>query len=260
MPWNSDKYNEFKVERYKPFFDLVSHLKDKPKMEVLDLGCGTGELTKYLADRLSNATILGIDNSAEMLAKAPTQANVQFKEISIEEQLKDDRSWDLIFANASLQWIDAHEELFKQIISRLKAGGQLAIQMPSQGENILNKILFKLVQEEPYSTALNYWKRASPLLSIDEYAKLLFDLGGQDLVIYQKMYPVIANSTDDLFEFISGSALVPYFERMAEPVKQQFSTAFKREYRFIFQKFQLFMRLKGSSFMRFSSMRLENKT
>jgi trans-aconitate 2-methyltransferase len=65
-------------------------------------------------------------------------------------------------------------------------------------------------------------------LSIDEYANLLFTHGGQDLVIYQKMYPIIAKASDDLFEFISGSALVPYFERMAEPVKQQFSAEFKK--------------------------------
>ena len=60
MPWNPDKYNEFKTERYKPFFDLVSHIKDKPNLKVLDLGCGTGELTKFLADKLTHPTVLGI--------------------------------------------------------------------------------------------------------------------------------------------------------------------------------------------------------
>ncbi len=227
MPWNPDKYNEFKSERYKPFFDLVSLIKDKPDLKILDLGCGTGELTKLLADKLSDPLVLGIDNSPEMLTKVPAQLNLQFKLKSIEDQLKEDTRWDIIFANAALQWVDDHATLFSQIISRLNPGGQLAIQMPCQEENILNQILFELVQEEPYASALNNWKRISPLLSIDEYAELIYKAGGKDLTICQKMYPVIAKTTDDLYDFISGSALIPYFERLTESYQKNLSTEFK---------------------------------
>ncbi|WP_336517770.1 methyltransferase domain-containing protein [Pollutibacter soli] len=70
MTWNPKKYNEFTSEREQPFFDLISHIDYKPNMKVPDLGCGTGALTAVLADRLSNATVLGIDSSREMLEKA----------------------------------------------------------------------------------------------------------------------------------------------------------------------------------------------
>jgi len=228
MPWDPAKYNEFKTERYKPFFDLASHVKDKPKLKVLDLGCGTGELTKFLADKLTTPTVLGIDSSPDMLANVPEQNNLLFKQRSIEEQLKNDETWDLIFSNAALQWVDDHKNLFPQIISKLNTGGQLAVQMPSQTENLLNNILLDLVQEEPYISALGKWKRASPVLSIDEYANLLFENGGKDLAIYQKMYPIIAKSHDELYGFISGSALVPYMERLPSSLQKQFSTEFKQ--------------------------------
>jgi len=67
MPWNPEIYNQFKEERYQPFYDLISHIHHKSGMNIIDLGCGTGELTKILADKFKDSTVLGIDTSAEML-------------------------------------------------------------------------------------------------------------------------------------------------------------------------------------------------
>jgi trans-aconitate 2-methyltransferase len=213
-------FHEFKVERYKPYFDLVSHINDKRNLKVIDLGCGTGELTQFLANALTNPTVLGIDISAEMLAKAPIQNNIVFKQKNIEEQLEENEKWDLIFSNAAIKWVDDHQALLPKIISKINSNGQLAIQMPSQTENILNKILIDLVQEEPYKSALNNWVRKSPALSLDEDARLLFDNGGDNLIIYQKVYPLVKITHDELYEFISGSSLVPYFERFNASLKE----------------------------------------
>jgi len=227
MTWDPKKYNEFKTERSKPFDDLVSNIVDHPNLKVIDLGCGTGELTKKLSERLSNSTVLGIDNSAEMLAKAPVSKNLDFKQLSIPEQFEENTKWDVIFSNAALQWIDNHGELFPKIISRLNPNGQLAVQMPQQNENILNRILLNLVQEEPFSSYLNNWTRPSPVLTLDEYAKILFENGGTNLVIYEKVYPLISASQNDFFDFISGSALTVYQERLNEEQFEKLSAEFK---------------------------------
>ncbi len=244
MAWDPGKYNEFKAERYEPYFDLVSNIKNRPNLKVLDLGCGTGELTKLLADTLTSPAVLGIDSSAQMLAEAPAQSNIVFKQKTIEEQLEDNENWDLIFSNAALQWVDHHETLFPKIISKINSGGQLAVQMPSQSENILNKLLLDMVQEEPFKSALHNWMRKSPVLSIDQYANLLFDNRGDNLIIYQKVYPLVKNSQDDLFEFISGSALVPYFERLSEPLQEEFSIELKKRIRQFFPKTPLIYAFK----------------
>lgn len=228
MTWDPKKYNEFKEERSKPFDDLTSQIIDKPNLKVIDLGCGTGELTKKLHQKLTHPFVLGIDNSAEMLAKAPTLENLEFKEKPILEQVNDETKWNLIFSNAALQWIDNHYELFPKIISRIKAGGQLAVQMPQQNENILNKILFQLVQEEPFASYLKNWTRPSPVLTLDEYAKILFENGGKDLVLYDKVYPLISTKKDDFFDFISGSALTVYQERLKEQEFEALATEFKK--------------------------------
>ncbi|UWY30257.1 methyltransferase domain-containing protein [Flavobacterium sp. TR2] len=228
MTWDPKKYNEFKEERSKPFDDLTSLIVDQPNLKVIDLGCGTGELTQKLHQKLTNSFVLGIDNSAEMLAKAPTQEKLEFKEKTILEQIDDETKWDLIFSNAALQWIDNHNELFPKIISRLNPDGQLAVQMPQQNENILNKILFQLVQEEPFASYLKNWTRPSPVLTLDEYAKILFENGGKDLVLYEKVYPLISNNKDDFFDFISGSALTVYQERLEEKEFKALTAEFKK--------------------------------
>ena len=228
MTWDPKKYNEFKEERSKPFDDLTSHIVDQPNLKVIDLGCGTGELTQKLHQKLTNPFVLGIDNSAEMLAKAPTQKNLEFQEKTILEQIDDETKWDLIFSNAALQWIDNHNELFPKIISRLNPDGQLAVQMPQQNENILNKILFQLVQEEPFTSYLKKWRRSSPGLTWEEDAKILFENGGKDLVLYEKVYPLISNNEDDFFDFISGSALTVYQERLEEKEFEALTAEFKK--------------------------------
>src|SRR5690349_16633566 len=101
MSWNPATYNKFKSERFTPFYDLVALVKVKKGLRVIDLGCGTGELTRKLADLLPESTVSGIDSSAEMLkdSKAFENDSVKFECRSIEEQVQLNQKWDLVFSN-----------------------------------------------------------------------------------------------------------------------------------------------------------------
>ncbi len=70
MSWNPDRYHQFEAERSAPFNDLLKLVNIRPNLHAVDLGCGTGELTRRLADALPNSNVLGLDLSAEMLTKA----------------------------------------------------------------------------------------------------------------------------------------------------------------------------------------------
>ena len=238
MAWNPDQYNQFKTERFAPFYDLLQLIEVKSGLEVVDLGCGTGELTHKLAEVLPDAKVLGIDSSAEMLDKAKAYANdkLRFEQNTIEAQLDTAKKWDLVFSNAAIQWVDDHEKLIPKLISTIKAGGQLLVQLPSQTENLLNKMLNVLVAEEPYCTALNNWSRPSPVLSTESYAQLVFEQGGKDINIYEKIYPIVVADPDALYEFIAGTALLPYIERLEGEVKADFVAEFKKRIRDKFVK------------------------
>jgi len=239
MAWNPEKYNQFKDIRYAPFFDLTAMISAEGLKNCVDLGCGTGEQTAVLCEKFGNAYFLGIDFSKEMLSGSERYARdgLRFENASIEAFLRDDSTWDLIFSNAALQWTDDHEELFPALISKLNSQGQLAVQMPVQGDNLLNKLLLELARERPYADYLKGYVRRSPVLSMDAYARMMFEGGLTNLQIVQKVYPIVADNAAMLFDFISGSALIPYMERMSAGQREVFAIEFKNRIELAFLRF-----------------------
>lgn len=234
MAWNPDIYNKFKSERFAPFYDLLALVKVKPGMQVIDLGCGTGELTRKLADHLPGSSVLGIDSSEEMLKDSVPFANgqAQFEHLSIEEQVNQDRKWDLVFSNAAIQWVDNHRILLPKIISTIRPGGQLLIQVPSQNHNLTNILLNKLADEKPYQTTFKGWTRISSVLEIQDYGQILFENGSKSMSVYEKIYPLVLPDTEALFNWVSGTALIPYLEKLDIEQRQVFIV----DYRSLLQK------------------------
>jgi len=241
MPWNPEKYNQFKSIRYQPFFDLAEFISGEGLNNAVDIGCGTGEQTKILSEKFERASFLGIDSSPEMLSKSKDleSSNLHFKNATVEDFVasEQEQKWDLIFSNAALQWSDDHNNLFPALISLLNDNGQLAVQMPVQKENRLNQLLLDLVQEKPFADHLQGWKRESPLLSMDAYAQIMFEGGLSNIQVIQKVYPIIAEDPEKLFDFIAGSALIPYLERIPVTEQAKFVTEYKTRIQNAFKRF-----------------------
>ena len=213
MPWNPDQYHQFQAERSAPFDDLLKLVSLRPGLKVVDLGCGTGELTRRLADCLIESDVLGLDNSTQMLEKTiPFQRpGLRFQEGN-QENLEG--KWDLIFSNAALQWSPDHEHLISHLYDQLKPSGQILVQVPSNHEHISHRLIIQTAREEPFQTRLNGFVRTSSVLPIDHYARLFFDLGACNTLVYEKVFGHILENSDAIVEWVSGTALVPYFERL----------------------------------------------
>lgn len=213
MPWNPDQYHKFQAERSAPFDDLLKLVDIRPNLKVVDLGCGSGELTQRLADSLPESEVLGLDSSSQMLAKANSvkRAGLTFK---LGDQATLSGTWDLIFSNAALQWSENHPGLIAHLYGRLAPGGQIAVQVPSNHTHISHRLIIETAQEEPFQSALKGFVRISPVLTIDEYARLLFNLGAEQITVFEKVYAHVLDDSDAVVEWVSGTALVPYFERL----------------------------------------------
>src|SRR5215510_12454871 len=118
MPWDPNQYHKFQSERAAPFYDLLALVNVRSNLKVIDLGCGTGELTRQLADKLPDSDVTGLDSSSQMLAKAASfsRPGLVFTQ-GDQSQLTD--TWDLIFSNAALQWSENHAELIPSLYQRL---------------------------------------------------------------------------------------------------------------------------------------------
>ena len=231
MPWDPKQSHIFQAERSAPFFDLLALVEVRPNLKVVDLGCGTGELTRHLAEALPNSEVTGLDSSAQMLDAARAQAfsspNLHFEH---GDQAQLSGEWDLIFSNAALQWSENHPELIPRLYERLLPGGQIAVQVPSNHNHISHQIYRETAGGEPFKSILNDFQRYSPVLSIDEYARLLFLCDGEEIVVFEKVYAHILEDSDAVVEWISGTALVPYFERLGEH-KEDFLNAIRAKMR-----------------------------
>lgn len=226
MPWDPNQYHKFQAERSAPFFDLLSLVEVRPNLKVVDLGCGTGELTRQLADSLPNSDVTGIDSSAQMLEKAASfsntnpstllRASLRFEQ---GDQSRLTGEWDLIFSNAALHWSEDHAELIPYLYWKLKPGGQIAVQVPSNHNHTSHQVYRETSSEEPFKTILNGFQRHAPVLTIDEYAQLFFNCGAEEIVVFEKVYAHVLEDSDAVVEWISGTALVPYFERLGEHKK-----------------------------------------
>ena len=214
MPWDPNQYHKFQAERSAPFFELLALVETRPNLKVVDLGCGTGELTRHLA-ALPGSHVTGIDSSAQMLEKARAFETPRLRfEQGDQARLRGD--WDLIFSNAALQWSEHHKHLIPRLYERLLPGGQIAVQVPSNHNHISHQIYRETAEEEPFKSVLKGFQRYAPVLSIDEYASLFFKCGAENIVVFEKIYPHILEDSDAVVEWISGTALVPYFERLGE--------------------------------------------
>lgn len=225
MPWNPDLYHKFQSERSAPFYDLLALVEVRANLKVADLGCGSGELTRHLADTLPHSHVTGLDNSPQMLDRAAS-----FSTSSLVFQLGDQSSltgdWDLIFSNAALQWSEDHEELIPRLFERLRPGGQIAVQVPSNHNHISHQIYRETAEEDRFKAILQGFQRISPVLPIDQYARILFGCEAEEITVFEKVYPHVLENSDAVVDWISGTALVPYFERLGEH-KEEFIEAIR---------------------------------
>lgn len=127
--WNAADYARvggFVAELGGAALDL---LDPKPGERILDVGCGEGSLTRKIRER--GATVLGIDNSADMIAAARAKG-VDALQLAAED-MQFFAEFDAAFSNATLHWVLHKEQAARAIFRSLKSGGRFAGEMGGEG-------------------------------------------------------------------------------------------------------------------------------
>ncbi len=219
--WNPGQYRKFGVERARPGEDLLALVEPAPGGAAVDLGCGTGELTARLHRQAGPATTLGIDSSEAMLAEATTHAGdgLRFEQGDIAD-FGPPASVDLIFSNAALHWVPDHRRVLRQLRDALRPGGQLAVQVPANGDHPSHALAFEVAHEPPFGDVLrdagDALVEATPVLPPERYAELLDQLGFEDQHVRLQVYGHHLASTGEVVEWTKGTTLIRY-ERALPP-------------------------------------------
>ena len=128
--WDPDQYARFHDHRLRPALELLDRVPLTSPSLVYDLGCGTGTITRVIAERFPGARVIGVDSSPEMLAKARSEpGRIEWVGADITEW-EPEQAPDLIYSNAVLHWLRDHPALFPRLLGYLAPGGCFAVQMP----------------------------------------------------------------------------------------------------------------------------------
>ena len=138
--WNAALYDDKHSFVFKYGEDLVDLLAPKAGERILDIGCGTGYLTNVIAS--FGATVIGIDNSLEMITKAKAAYQQQEFKVQPGEEFHFDEHFDAIFSNAALHWMLEKEKVIDCMYRNLKRTGRIVLEMG--GKHNVEKIITAL--------------------------------------------------------------------------------------------------------------------
>jgi len=227
--WDPAQYNRFADEREQPFWDLTALLQPVTNPVLADLGCGDGRLTAALHAHLAARTSHGVDSSAAMINDASTHAtdDVTFElgDIATWEQPS---TYDIVFANASLQWVPDHRAVLERWIRSLKPGGQIAVQVPSNADQATHRIAAELGAEllaDPPPDPV-----ANNVLPPEQYARVLDDLGCVDQTVRLQVYAHHLATTADAVEWVKGTMLTRFKEPLGADGWNDFVDEFRTRY------------------------------
>ncbi|HVC53619.1 MAG TPA: trans-aconitate 2-methyltransferase [Stellaceae bacterium] len=219
--WDAGQYLRFADERTRPAADLVGRIDLDAPRHIVDLGCGPGNSTAVLRRRWPDAAITGIDNSADMLAKARRgDSTVDFVAGDI-AAWRPEAPCDLVFSNAALQWVGDHERLVPRLLDGVAPDGQLAVQMPRNHDFVTHALMRQVAAEGPWRDLLAGARDPSPVKPPEFYYDLLAPRCDR-VVVWETNYIQAMPDIAAIISWLRGSGLGPFLTRLSTDEQKVF--------------------------------------
>lgn len=227
MTWSAKQYSTFEDERTRPVRDLVAAIPRGEASRAVDLGCGPGNSTEVLAERFPSAIVTGLDSSQDMIAAARQRLpHLAF-------DVADIAGWhapspqDIILANASLQWLPDHQQLYPKLVSQLAQGGCLAVQTPDNLTEPAHRLAREIAAQGPWAGKIGH-VRHNERHEPSWYYALLKPLCAR-VDVWRTTYFHPLKDHQAIVEWFKGSALRPYLAPLTPEEQHEFLAAYHRE-------------------------------
>jgi trans-aconitate 2-methyltransferase len=139
--------------------------------------------------------------------------------------------YDIVLANASLQWVPDHETVLARWTDALKPGGQLAVQVPANGTHASHVVANEVGATAPFLSAMGGSVPVDPsaanVLPPERYAELLFELGYEAQHVALRVYPHVLRRSADVVEWVRGTNLNRFFEQLPPDLHERFVEAYR---------------------------------
>lgn len=224
MTWSAKQYTMFEQQRTRPVRDLVAAIPTVEVRTAVDLGCGPGNSTEVLAARFPQAHITGIDSSGDMLIDARKRLPALNFELADIGAWQPSQSFDVILANASLQWLPDHATLYPHLIQQLTPGGTLAVQTPDNLDEPAHRLAREVAADGPWAAKIGGFKhneRHAP-----GYYYELLSKHSSTVDVWRTTYQHPLADHGAVVEWFKGTGLRPFLA----PLTDEERVAFLQEY------------------------------
>jgi trans-aconitate 2-methyltransferase len=234
MSWDPEKYLSYAGERTRPAADLLARVPHTAPVRVADLGCGPGNSTALLSARWPQARIDGVDSSDAMLEQAQTsdvRANWILADLA---NWTPDAAYDVVFSNATYQWLPDHGSLLPRLLGFVKSGGTFAFQVPCNFNAPSHVLMREAAETGPWAAKLRNVRVAS-VLSPDAYYDILSPLA-RTLDFWETTYLQVMEGDDPVFDWVSATGLRPFVQALNEAEREAFTNEYRKRLREAYPK------------------------
>jgi trans-aconitate 2-methyltransferase len=220
--WSPSQYLKFEDERSRPARDLVAAVPLSEVRRAVDIGCGPGNSTELLVERFPDAEITGLDSSPEMLETARKRlASVTFVEADV-------ATWtpaapvDLLYANATFQWVPDHRGVLRRLFDALPAGGVLAVQMPDNVASEPSHTLMRAVASDgPWAEKFRLPIARETIGTPADYYNLLQSAAAR-VDVWHTLYNHPLADAGAIVAMVRSTGLRPYLARLDADEQTEF--------------------------------------
>ena len=224
--WSPDAYLQFAGERSRPARDLLAQIPLASPNLIFDLGCGPGNSTALLDGAFAHAEIIGVDNSPAMLTKArETLPHRRFIEADL-ASWQPDSSADVLFSNATFQWLSGHASILLRMLKGLRSGGVLAVQMPDNLNEPSHHLMRLTAANGPWADKLRDAVGAREAVLTPQSYYSLFKPFCTRLDIWHTVYNHVLDGAQDIVDFVSSTGLRPFLKPLKEAERTEFVAAY----------------------------------
>lgn len=225
MNWSAQQYSKFEAERTRPVRDLVAAITTADVRRAVDLGCGPGNSTEVLTQRFPDADIHGTDNAQDMIDAARKRLPAVRFELSDIGAWNPGETYDVILANASLQWLPDHGALYPRLVDRLNPGGSLAVQTPDNMDEPAHRLAREVAADGPWRDRIGN-VRHEQRHTAPFYYELLRPLCSHVDVWRTTYFHALAGGAQAVVEWFKSTALRPYLGPLDDAQKGAFLDAY----------------------------------
>ncbi len=227
--WDPQQYLQFKRDRLRPVYDLLSRIAHINPKTVMDLGCGPATSTQILGEQFNKARISGLDNSEAMISKARDKFPAAHYSVGDASKWKPEHRVDLILSNAVFHWLPDHQSLLSRLADNLNPGGTLAVQLPDNMDEPSHLAIEKIASSQRFKKLLEpqFAIRNNPASIGEYYDWLACDFAHID--IWRTSYAHIMPSHGHIVEWMKGAALTPFLSVLDRQMSEEFLVEYHDE-------------------------------